>query len=250
MGTRQTAESAEPSLSDTVYERLWSDLIRCQLRPGHTINAAELAARYGAGRTPVREALIRLAHEGYVLVQPRKGYIVAPVRLSDVEHIFQMRLLLEPPAAELAALRRSEAQAREIAHLADLNDRAPAQPAQRAGADGSADRLSVNTAFHLAIADAAGNARLLRVVRALLQDVERLYRLGLALGEADQWLRRHNRHVELAAAIAARDDARARQLMGDALRLSRARLMDAIRDGVDPTFDPASPVVLRQDAAE
>lgn len=244
MGSNQAAGHVEQSLSDTVYERLRGDLILCRLRPGHEINAAEIASRYGAGRTPVREALIRLMHEGYVTVQPRKGYRVAPVRLSDVAHTFQVRLLLEPPAAELAAQRRTDAQARDIARLAETVDRAPSQPDLAAQDAAPADRWSVNSAFHLAIASSAGNPRLLHIVRALLQDVERLYRLGLALGESDQWGRRHNRHRELAAAIAERDDQRARQIMTDALLLSRARLMDAIHDGVDPARDPAAPMTL------
>lgn len=230
------------STGESVYQRLVNDLVHCRFRPGQTVFAGEIAQAYGVSKTPVREGLIRLANEGYVIVRPRSGYLVAPIRLADVEHLFQMRILLEPPAAELAATRRTVAQLTEIRRLAALNDHLDrTRPARRPAADPETDRLTANTAFHLAIATAAGNERLLRVVGALLREVERLYRLGIQLDEADHWLRAINRHVSLSDAIESHDSALARTIMTEAILTSRARLLNALKSATTPDSEPALP---------
>src|SRR5258707_6451978 len=83
-------------LRDNVYENLRTDILMCRLAPGDDMREQELAERYAVSRQPVREALLRLAREHLVTVQPRQGYRVNPISLSDARDLLRFRLALEP----------------------------------------------------------------------------------------------------------------------------------------------------------
>src|SRR5215831_1128685 len=83
-------------LRDNVYENLRADILACRLAPGDDMREQELADRYAVSRQPVREALLRLAREHLVTVQPRQGYRVNPISLSDARDLLRFRLALEP----------------------------------------------------------------------------------------------------------------------------------------------------------
>ena len=83
-------------LRDNVYESLRSDILTCRLAPGDDMREQELAERYAVSRQPVREALLRLEREHLVTVQPRQGYRVNPISLSDARDLLRFRLALEP----------------------------------------------------------------------------------------------------------------------------------------------------------
>ncbi len=87
-------------LRDNVYESLRSDILTCRLAPGDDMREQELAERYAVSRQPVREALLRLEREHLVTVQPRQGYRVNPISLSDARDL----LAVSPGAG--AGLRR------------------------------------------------------------------------------------------------------------------------------------------------
>ena len=83
-------------LRDNVYESLRTDILTCRLAPGDDMREQELAERYAVSRQPVREALLRLEREHLVTVQPRQGYRVNPISLSDARDLLRFRLALEP----------------------------------------------------------------------------------------------------------------------------------------------------------
>jgi len=95
-GTRQ---------SDTAYERLRQMVIRGALKPGALIEEAAEMERLGVGRTPLREALQRLAHEDLIEVVPRRGYFVTTISAAEMFQIFEARLNMEIQAVRLAAAR-------------------------------------------------------------------------------------------------------------------------------------------------
>src|SRR5215470_18708515 len=96
-------------LRDDVYERLRADILSCQLAPGDDMREQELAERYAVSRQPVREALLRLEREHLVTVQPRQGYRVNPISLSDARDLLQFRLVLEPACVAEAIESASDA---------------------------------------------------------------------------------------------------------------------------------------------
>lgn len=108
------------SLADRAYREIRDRLVMLDIRPGSPINEDQLGASLGIGRTPVREALKRLAHERLVVAYPRRGTFATDVHITDLAHISEVRQHLEPIAAADAARR---ATAHERTSLADLASR-------------------------------------------------------------------------------------------------------------------------------
>jgi len=85
------------------YDRLREAIVRVELEPGAAISEAQLVERFGFTKAAVRAALARLRADGLVLAEPRRGHVVAPLTMRDVLEIYDVRLALEPAAAEAAA---------------------------------------------------------------------------------------------------------------------------------------------------
>jgi DNA-binding GntR family transcriptional regulator len=102
------------SLSARAYFAIRDLIVTLELEPGSLVNERELMERLGLGRTPVREALRRLADENLVEIYPRRGMVVAPVDAGDLGAISEVRVELEGFAARLAAERATGAD-RELA---------------------------------------------------------------------------------------------------------------------------------------
>ena len=156
------------SLTDDVLERLKTQILTVERAPGALLNEAELADEFGVSKTPVREALRGLAQAGWVVVLPRKGYIVRPVELRDVRDIFAIRRMIEPTLAAEAAQRISGEQ------LDALDDVVAKQAAA-----GNDLRLALRAArtFHLELAGVAGSHRTHAILADLVDEVRRLHYL-------------------------------------------------------------------------
>jgi DNA-binding GntR family transcriptional regulator len=102
-----TPSPAGPSLSEIAYRRLEEAIVTLSLRPGAVLTEAQLIDLVGVGRTPVREALIRLAQQGLVDVLPRKGVVVADINAIDIMAALDAREVLERLIAADAARRAS-----------------------------------------------------------------------------------------------------------------------------------------------
>lgn len=115
-----TAAEFAQHLADRVYESLRARILRGELRSGERLSIADIARSLGISVAPVQDAVHRLAAEGLVAVSARLGTVVAPVSEMDVRELYQLRLILEPSAAEIAAGTLSEA---ELGELTDLVER-------------------------------------------------------------------------------------------------------------------------------
>ena len=73
----------ELSLGESAYVALKDDILTCRLAPGDFVTEAGLAKRYGVSRTPIREAITHLAHEGFIRSVPRRGALVRPIELRE-----------------------------------------------------------------------------------------------------------------------------------------------------------------------
>ena len=82
-------------IRDDVYLKVRADILTCTLMPGSLLQEKDLAERYSVGRSPVRDALLRLQEQGLVKILPRKGYRVLPISLGDAQDLYDMRILLE-----------------------------------------------------------------------------------------------------------------------------------------------------------
>src|SRR5918999_6411832 len=102
------------SVADLAYERIRGLVLSGELAPGVRLGQVELAERFGISRTPVREALRRLAGEGLVEPLSNRGFRVADLGLDAVLRRLEVRTLLEPGIARLAAERRTEGDVRAL----------------------------------------------------------------------------------------------------------------------------------------
>ncbi|MEU9497266.1 GntR family transcriptional regulator [Streptomyces sp. NPDC048196] len=99
----------ELSLAERAYRAIRDRLVMLEIRPGAPINEDQLAQALGVGRTPVREALKRLQYERLITTYPRRGTFATDVNITDLAHISEVRLELEPLAAAQAARRATAA---------------------------------------------------------------------------------------------------------------------------------------------
>jgi DNA-binding GntR family transcriptional regulator len=207
------------------HERLRHAIVRLELEPGAPVSEAQLVARFGFSKAAVRAGLARLRAERLVLAEPRRGHVIAPLTIRDVGEIYDLRLLLEPPAAAAAAGRIAPD---ELAHL-----RARSEPALDLDDPASVDRfMEANRAVHVSVAAASGNRRAALIVARLLDDSERARLVALRAGAGGRGLRARDEHRELLAALEAGDGEEAERLMAAAIRTFRDELLDALRAAV------------------
>lgn len=194
------------SVVDDVHQALLERIVSGELAPGARLRQEALADELGVSRTPLREALVRLASEGLVEFTPNRGATVARRDFGDMQQAWRARLVIEPGAARLAAERRdSEA----IERMRESVRR------QRLDAGDVAGSFALNRDFHLALVRASGNAH-------LAQFADRLWltRIGVPIfagqvhGRA-QILAWADEHEAIAEAVAAGQLARAARLTRD-----------------------------------
>lgn len=151
------------SAAERAYDAIRGGILDGTFELGARLPEEDLAARAGVSRTPVREALRKLAAEGFVTFATNRGAQVASWTDEDLEEIFGLRALLESHGASLAARRI------ETGHLVALHDLADAmEQAARRGTGPALDRVAeLNNRFHRTILEIAGSPRL----RALLDTV-------------------------------------------------------------------------------
>ena len=91
------------TLTERVYRVLREDIVNLRMKPGYKISEAKLAEIYNVSRGPIRNVIQKLQQENLVVVKPQVGTIIAPISLENARDILEIRLLLEPHAAEIAA---------------------------------------------------------------------------------------------------------------------------------------------------
>lgn len=101
---------ADASLTERAYRALEEAIVTLALAPGEVVSETQLAARFGVGRTPVREALQRLARERLVRILPRRGIVVAAVDVAEQLRLLEVRREIERLCARTAARRATPAQ--------------------------------------------------------------------------------------------------------------------------------------------
>ena len=102
-----THEAAPRSLAERAYDLLVREITRLDLAPGAVLADKALTERFEIGRTPMREALQRLAREGLVVHVPNRGMFVSEISATSVQQIYEFRALIDGHAARLAATRAS-----------------------------------------------------------------------------------------------------------------------------------------------
>jgi DNA-binding GntR family transcriptional regulator len=192
------------SLVDLAYQSMRERILDNQWAPGYRALEQELALALGMSRTPVREALIRLANEGLVEVVPRHGMRVLPVSAADMDEIYQVLGSLEATAAERVAARKPSAA--EIAPLQDAS-RAMDEALKRDDLDAWA---RADERFHRHLVELCGNRLLAATVHNFWDRAHRARMFTLRLRPKP--VNSTREHTELVRAIRKGDVAAAREI--------------------------------------
>jgi DNA-binding GntR family transcriptional regulator len=190
-------------LSDRAYRLIRHKIITLELPPLSPIDEQALMEDLHLGRTPIREALQRLASEDLVIFAPRRGMFVSEVSITDLQKIFEMRMVLEGFCARLAVQRATEAQLADIQRAIAVLERVP---------DGDSKALmAIDEEFHQLLYQAANNEFLADTLGRLHALSHRIWhlvldRLGDVRGAMEQ-------HVEITQALRDRDEVRAEALL-------------------------------------
>lgn len=203
--TAHRRRQSEPgSQSAEAYSRLREKIITLELPPASPLDEAALMEELGFGRTPLREALQRLALDNLVVIYPRRGTFVADLNPNDLQKIFELRLELEPYSARLAAAR---ATVEQIAAMTELF--AGSETVIRAG--DHRQLIQLDHRAHTLLAQAAHNEFLEEILERLYGHVLRLW--YVSLHKVSRLREAIEEHRDIIAAVEARDGERAAQIM-------------------------------------
>lgn len=112
-------EGREATLTDKAYKQIEELIVTLRFAPGAVLSEAALAKELGIGRTPIREALQRLAREGLVVILPRRGVLVSEINVKTQLRLIEVRRVIERLIAHGAAERASDAERIEFQAIAD-----------------------------------------------------------------------------------------------------------------------------------
>jgi len=213
-------------LADRVADGIRTGIDEGVLVPGEVYSAYQLAEHLGVSRSPVREALVRLSEAGVVSMRRNRGFVLVRPDPVDVMEIFHLRLLLEVPAVETAAVLAGRSTVADLRrHLAGMR--------RSAAADDEGEFMRHDEAFHATLLEVAGNRRLVSTVARLRAATALMgastVRRSRSLGDVAQ------EHVPVLDAVSARDGPRAaRAMTGHLVTTARLLVVQAESDrGVD-----------------
>jgi DNA-binding GntR family transcriptional regulator len=195
--------SPAPNLAQTVYEQIKADIFEFRLIPGARFSENGIALRLGVSRTPVREALYRLAREGFLAVHAKSGWSVHALDFDRFDQLYDVRIILELAAVrmlcdgehkeDLASLKRAWL----IAPRARLND--------------ARSVAELDEGFHMTLIAATGNNELVRIYTDLTERIRIVRRLDFT--QSARITRTYEEHAAVLRAIVMRKTQQAMMLL-------------------------------------
>jgi len=196
------------SLAEEAYERLVRKITRLEAEPGAVLVEKDLMAEFGIGRTPLREAMQRLAIERLVNHQPNRGMFVSEITATSVQQIYEFRAMLDGHAAWLAAARATPTQIQELG--------AAQRDLVRATEDSDVDAyVAADQHFYRVLGEAAHNAWLADSIPRIFNLHLRLwFFISRRLGSWEETAQAHEVMTrDVVAALSWRDAAKAKSAM-------------------------------------
>jgi DNA-binding GntR family transcriptional regulator len=197
---------ARELLADRAYSDLRDRIVTLRIAPGAPIDEDVLGAELGIGRTPVREAIKRLALENLVSVFPRRGTFASEINITDLADISDVRTQLEGHAAYRAAQRVTDAQRAEVQELLEELQRSH-------GSDDVVGLMELDARVHRLVYRCAGNPYLEETLGRYLNLSLRIW--YLVLDRLPHLFARVHEHDDLLCAILDADAGRAREIVGE-----------------------------------
>lgn len=233
MAKYQTGKPLRPLLlGDSVTAEIRELILQREVRPGDRLGLVELATQMQTSITPVRQALLQLAQDGWVTHEPHRGFRVAPLRRSDVVDTYRVWALVEGEIAAHAAARATPADLKALRtanrRLVDLEDHT----------GGSA--LELNDELHYAVHRTSAAPKLVWFAQAARRSVPLQFNLAFTAVPGWAEFNRHG-HTIIVDAIAGHDEGASRELMSEHF-LESGLLLVSHLDSLDLWSETADPV--------
>ena len=210
------------NLPDRIYGELKRRILSGRIEPEARMREQGLCTELNVSRTPLREALNRLSNEELVVYRPHCGYLAAPLSAEEFRHLQDLRLIVEPKVAGLAAIRAGGDAVERLREAAVM-------PAVAVGDDASfAAFCEANARFHLLLVEASGNHLLANIVMDSLDKYQRPAYLGIGRVRDDGKATRC--HLDMVDAIAASDPMKAEAVMANHIIGGHERIIRALTE--------------------
>ncbi|PRY83079.1 GntR family transcriptional regulator [Donghicola tyrosinivorans] len=224
----ETTKTEKLTGSAKVYKQLREDILRMDLAPGQPLDEVGLAERFSLSRSPIREALVKLAGEGLVHVLPNRSTIVSPINFQDLPRFLDTLDLLQRATHRLAAENRTE---EELAEISAAREAFLEGSRESIATNNSVPHIERNYDFHMAIARACRNPYLIRYYGQLLDEAKRLGHMRFQFKSQTTDLKPEDldaQHKQMVEAIARRDGAAIEELAHEHANLFRGQFMDYV----------------------
>jgi DNA-binding GntR family transcriptional regulator len=209
------------SLADTVYETLLDAILSGQIPASQTLNSVELATQLEVSRTPVQEAIRRLASDGLVEISIGKKAQVCSFTSEDIREIYEIREILEGASAKIAAQELSEKE------LSDLRKRANRLIEMENEKDWSARMIDFDIHFHSVLASACNNQRLQKEIESYRLFVRRFCHMT---GSKENLKNAFQEHLKILSALEKRDSASAERAMIEHIQKRLKSVLEAVSE--------------------
>lgn len=227
------ASDPDAKLRDAVTDLLYNDIVGLKIRPGSKLNVNQIASTLGISRTPVAEAIAKLAEVGFVVTHPgQSGNFVLDLNLKDMINLYKVRNAIECEAAALCAYNADDAQVHQLTVLAD----AFKDSVMRKDVRGMQD---TDMPFHKLLINACGNPYLeqsysILVPKLTMYQCSMMEFVGHSNSSDNPWASSIKfNHVSVASAIRLRMPELARQSMADHISVS-LNFTTLTGNGADP----------------
>jgi DNA-binding GntR family transcriptional regulator len=208
---------APTTIAQQVYDRVRQDVLTGRLEPGHWIREQDIADEIGVSRTPVREAVRRLAQDGLLDVAPNRGVRVAAVSATHVDDVYEVRELVEGLSARRAAERAEPDDVVALRELLDLIDRLEPGAA--------AMHIEADDALHRRIAEIGRNTAVVDVLDRLNGKITRI---KVLTSDTNPSPTTRSQHGAIVDAIAIGDAVAAERVMRAHIRTYRELVVERV----------------------
>jgi DNA-binding GntR family transcriptional regulator len=216
------------TLGSDVFEALRKMAISYEMKPGERLNELDLAEKLGVSRTPVREALKRLAAEG-LLMESSRGYVRRPLEIQEMLNLYEARVAIERECFRLAFERATEEDLRDISDYLKASMHVPA--------DTNIEQLvELDEGFHLRIAAMSKNAELKRILISLNERIRFIRWIDMENVGRDST---QKEHWEIVNALRDRDMERGLARISSHISVRREQIVDKITKGLARIYIPA-----------
>ncbi|MGI9522636.1 MAG: GntR family transcriptional regulator [Hyphomicrobiaceae bacterium] len=222
------ARDAQPEgFVDRLYQELKAMAVSFALKPDERVNESELALRLNASRTPLREALNRLAAEGLLTFQPRKGFFCRPLQPKMIFDLYEARLAVERMTVSLACERTNPKDIRALRN--SLESVRPGKSQHDVES-----LVGFDETLHLGIARLTGNDELVRI----LESIQERIRFVRWIDMEDRRQTTFGEHLEILDAIQKRNKDKALALIEEHVERRAEQITAVVREGYSRIYIP------------